>query len=129
MSILRAMAQNRELVMHNNALALEAYRKIVDSKTNTGSAEYFTGLQGLARLLSRGGDHEGALEVFKHVDINNLAGTWRPSMRISYGLALEAAGRKLEASQSYREVLADEKAAASHRRRAKEAIAGLHAGD
>lgn len=129
MSILRAMAQNRELVMHNDALALEAYRKIVDSKTNTGSAEYFTGLQGLARLLSRGGDHEGALEVFKHVDINNLAGTWRPSMRISYGLALEAAGRKLEASQSYREVLADEKAAASHRRRAKEAIAGLHAGD
>jgi hypothetical protein len=34
-------------------LALGTYRTIASSKTNTGSAEYFSGLQGAARLLTR----------------------------------------------------------------------------
>lgn len=129
LSILRVMAQNRELVLQDDAIALEAYRRIVDSKTNTGSAEYFTGLQGMARLLSRGGDHQGALETFDRVDIDKLAGSWRAAMRFSHGKTLEAADRKVEAMQSYREVLTDEKASQAHRRRAKEALAALQAED
>ena len=129
MSILRAMAQNSELVLQNDALAMQAYRKIVNSKTNTGSAEFFTGLQGVARLLSRGGDHRGALEVFNRVDINTLAGSWRAAMRLSYGQTLQAADRKVEASQAYREVLTDGKASESHRRRAEEAIAALQSAE
>ncbi|MDB4634151.1 DUF4838 domain-containing protein [Rubripirellula sp.] len=129
MSILRTMGQNRELVLQNDALAMEAFRKIVDSKTNTGSAEFFTGLQGVARLLSRGGDHREALDVFNRVDINTLAGSWRPSMRLSHGQTLEAAGRKAEAIQAYRLVLSDERASESHRRRAKDAITALQGGD
>jgi tetratricopeptide (TPR) repeat protein len=129
LSILRVMAQNRELVLQDDAIALEAYRRIVDSKTNTGSAEYFTGLQGMARLLSRGGDHQGALETFDRVDIDKLAGSWRAAMRFSYGKTLAAADRKVEAMQSYREVLTDEKASQAHRRRAKEALAALQAED
>ncbi len=125
MRILRLMAQNREFVLEDDAFAMEAYRRIADSKTNTGSAEYFTGLQGVARLLSRGGDHEGALEVLSRVEIQKLAGSWRAAMRLSYGLALEAADHNDEALQSYREVLADEKASQSTRRRAKKAIESL----
>ncbi|MDB4749444.1 DUF4838 domain-containing protein [Rubripirellula sp.] len=129
MSILRAMGQNREFVLKNDALAMETYRRIVDSNTNTGSAEYFTGLQGAARLLTRNGEFEDAFEVLDLVDIENLAGSWRGAMRLSYSQTLEAAGRKSEALQLYRKVMTDEKASKTHRQRAKEAIAALKGGD
>jgi tetratricopeptide (TPR) repeat protein len=129
MSILRAMGQNREFVLKDDVLAMETYRRIVDSNTNTGSAEYFTGLQGAARLLTRNGDFEDAFEVLDLVDIENLAGSWRGAMRLSYSQTLEAAGRKSESLQLYRKVMTDEKATQTHRQRAKEAIAALKGGD
>ncbi|MDB4474916.1 hypothetical protein N9069_00230, partial [bacterium] len=66
---------------------------------------------------------------FNRVDINTLAGSWRAAMRLSYGQTLQAADRKVEASQAYREVLTDGKASESHRRRAEEAIAALQSAE
>lgn len=128
MSILRAMGQNRELVLKDDDLAIATYRRIADSKTNTGGADYFTGVQGAARMLTRRGEYEDAFDVLNLIDIENVAGSWRGAMRLSYSQTLEAAGRGVEAVQWYREVVADEKALQSHRQRAKEAIAALKSG-
>jgi tetratricopeptide (TPR) repeat protein len=129
MSILRTMGHNRETVLKNDDLALETYRTIASSKTNTGSAEYFTGLQGAARLLTRRGDYDGALKVLNLVDLEKLGGSWRGSMRLSRGQTLEAAGRKADALKSYRDVVTDESASESHRRAARKAAAALESGN
>ena len=122
MSIFRTMAHNRETVLKNDDLALETYRTIASSKTNTGSAEYFTGLQGAARILTRRGEYDEAIKVLDLVDPEKLGGSWRGSMRLSRGQTLEAAGRKADALKSYRDVVTDESAAESHRRAAREAV-------
>lgn len=129
MSILRTMGQNRETVLRNDDLALETYRTITSSKTNTGSAEYFFGLQGAARLLSRRGDDAEALNVLNLVDPEKLGGNWRGSMRLARGRTLAAAGRKAEALKAYRDVVTDESASASHRRAAREAAVALESGN
>jgi tetratricopeptide (TPR) repeat protein len=129
MSILRTMGHNRETVLKNDDLALETYRTIASSKTNTGSAEYFTGLQGAARLLTRRGDYAEALQVLNLVDPEKLGGSWRGSMRLSRGQTLEAAGRKADALKSYRDVVTDESASESHRGAAKKAAAALESGN
>ena len=129
MSILRTMGQNRETVLKNDDLALETYRTIASSKTNTGSAEYFSGLQGAARLLTRRGDYAEALKVLNLVDPEKLGGSWRGSMRLSRGQTLEAAGRKADALKAYRDVVADESALEPHRRAAEKAAAALKSGN
>ena len=122
------MGHNRESVLKDDDLALEAYRTIASSKTNTGSAEYFTGLQGAARILTRRGKYAEALKVLSLVDSEKLGGSWRGSMRLSRGQTLEAAGQKADALKSYRDVLADESASESHRRAAEKAAAALDTG-
>ncbi|MHC4880358.1 MAG: DUF4838 domain-containing protein [Planctomycetota bacterium] len=129
MSILRAMGHNRETVLKNDDLALETYRTIASSKTNTGSAEYFTGLQGAARILTRRGEYDEALKVLDFVDPEELGGSWRGSMRLSRGQTLEAAGRKADALKAYRGVVADKSALEPHRRAAEKAAAALESGD
>ena len=129
MSILRTMGNNRETVLKNDDLALETYRTIASSKTNTGSAEYFSGLQGAARLLTRRGDYASAMKVLNLVDPEKLGGSWRGSMQLSRGQTLEAAGRKADALKSYRDVVTDESASESHRRAAREAAAALESGN
>ena len=125
MSILRTMGQNRETVLKDDDLALETYRTIASSKTNTGSAEYFSGLQGAARILTRRGDYAEALNVLNLVKPEKLVGSWRGSMRLSRGQTLEAAGRKAEALKSYPDVVTDESASEPHRRAAEKAAAAL----
>jgi hypothetical protein len=129
MSILRTMGQNRETVLKNDDLALETYRMIASSKTNTGSAEYFYGLQGVARLLTRRGDYVEALKVLNLVEPEKLGGSWRGSMRLARGRTLEAAGRKADALKAYHEVVADESALKPHRRAAEKAAAALKSGN
>lgn len=129
MSILRTMGHNRETVLKNDDLALETYRMIASSKTNTGSAEYFTGLQGAARILTRRGDYDGALKVLNLVDLEKLGGSWRGSMRLSRGQTLEAAGRKADAVKSYRDLVTDESALESDRQAAKKAATALESGN
>ena len=129
MSILRTMGHNRETVLKNDDLALETYRTIASSKTNTGSAEYFTGLQGAARLLTRRGDHDEALNVLNLVKPEKLGGSWRGSMLLCRGQTLEAAGRKADALKAYHDVLADGAASEPHRRTAERAAAALESGN
>jgi tetratricopeptide (TPR) repeat protein len=129
MSIFRTMGHNRETVLKNDDLALKTYRTIASSKTNTGSAEYFTGLQGATRLLTQRGDYDEALKVLNLVDLEKLGGSWRGSMRLSRGQTLEAAGRKADALKSYRDVVTDESASESHRRAARKAAAALESGN
>lgn len=124
-SILGLTASNREQVLKNDDLALEAYRTIADSTTNTGSAEYFTGLQGAARILSRRGEHDEAIRVLDRVDAEKLGGSWSGSMLLARGQTLEAAGRKAEALQAYRAVLSSQQALGPHRNMAEAAIARL----
>jgi predicted negative regulator of RcsB-dependent stress response len=125
MSILAAMASNRERVLKNDDLALEAYRTIADSTTNTGSAEYFSGLQGAARILTRRGEYDEALQVLDLVDAEKLGGSWSGSMILVRGQTLEAAGRKAEALQAYRAVLSSKQALGTHRNTAETAIKRL----
>ena len=125
MSILRTMAHNRETVLKDDDLALETYRTIASSKTNTGSAEYFTGLQGAARILTRRGEYDEALKVLSLVDPEKLGGSWTGSMWLSRGQTLEAAGRKSEALKAYRAVLSSKAAHQAHRKVAEVAIKRL----
>jgi hypothetical protein len=125
MSILRTMGHNRETVLKNDDLALETYRTIASSKTNTGSAEYFTGLQGAARILTRRGEYDEALKVLKLVDAERLSGSWTGSMLLARGQTLKAAGRKAEALNAYRAVLSSKGALATHRLTAEKAIEQL----
>ena len=91
-------------------------------KTNTGSAEYFSGLQGAARLLTRRGDYAEALKVLNLVEPEKLGGRWRGALLLSRGQTLEAAGRNADAQKAYRDVLADGLALSVHKRAAQEAI-------
>ena len=125
MSILRTMGHNRETVLKNEDLALETYRTIASSKTNTGSAEYFTGLQGAARILTRRGKHGEALKVLDLVDAEKLGGSWSGSMFLARGQTLQAAGRNAAALESYRAVLSSKGALTAHRLTAEKAIEKL----
>lgn len=124
-SIWGLMASNREQVLKNDDLALEAYRQIATSTTATGSAEYFTGLQGAARILSRRGEHDEALRILDLVDAEKLGGSWSASMLLARGRILEAAGRNADALQAYRAVLSSQQALSTHQNTAEAAIARL----
>jgi len=126
MSILRMMAHNRETVLKDEDAALETYRMIARSKTNTGSAEYYYGVQGAARILTRRGKLDEALEVLNLVGVEKLSGYWRGSMLLALGETLAAAGRKDEAVKAFRDVLEDESAEARNRQRAEKEIEALN---
>ena len=100
-------------------------KTLASSKTNTGSADYVTGLQGAARIFTRRGEYDEALKVLNLVDAEKLGGSWTASMLLARGRALEAAGRKSEALKSYRAVMSSKGALAAHRRAADEAIKRL----
>jgi len=125
LSILQTVGANCERVLGNDDQALEAYQSIAASRTATGSAEYFTGLQGAARILTRRGKHAEALKVLDLVDAEKLGGSWTGSMLLSRGQTLEAAGRKVDASKAYRAVLSSKSAHEAHRKAAQQAITQL----
>ena len=125
LSILSAMARNRETVLKDDKLALETWRKIAASTTNTGSAEYYTGLQGAARILTKQEKYEEAIGILDQVDAKKLSGSWAPSMLFSRAETLAAAGRKDEAIKAYRAVIDHEAVHNNHREKAKQAIAEL----
>jgi tetratricopeptide (TPR) repeat protein len=128
MSILRIMGFNRERILEDDDAALETYREITGQTRNTGSAEYFYGVQGAARILTRRGKFDEALEVLDLVDVDKLSGSWRGSMLLARGQTLAAAGRKDEALEAYRRVLADESALKTHQEAAGEAAKELESG-
>lgn len=124
-SILSAMARNRETVLSDDDLALETYRQIAGSTTNTGGAEYFSGLQGAARILTKQQNFDEALRILDQVDAEALGGSWAPSMTLSRAQTLAAAGRENEALEAFRTVLKFEAASKAHRESAEAAIEQL----
>lgn len=121
-SLLGAIARNREIVLKDDDLALETYRRIAASKTNTGGADYFSGLQGAARLLTRQGKFDEALKILDQVDANKMGGTWTGSMLMSRASTLQAAGRKEEAIKVYHAVLENKSATKRDKDAAREGI-------
>ncbi|MEX2577474.1 MAG: DUF4838 domain-containing protein [Verrucomicrobiales bacterium] len=128
LSLLRAMGQNRESVLEDDEAALEAYRAIIDSTTHTGGADYYYGLQGAARVLTRQKNYDEALAVLERVDAESMGGSWRGSLRLSRAEVLAAAGRKTEAAEEYRAVATDKEAIGAHRKRAEAAARELGEG-
>ena len=124
-SLLRVMGHNRETVLKNDDLALKTYLAIVHAKTNTGGAEYFSSLQGAARILTRRGEYDEALKMLDRVDAEKLGGSWTGSMLLARGQTLQAAGRKAEALQTYRAVLSSKSASLTHRRAAEKGIESI----
>ena len=125
MSILSAMARNRETVLEDDNLALETFRRIAASNTNIGSAEYYSGLQDAARILTKQGKFDEAMNILKQVDAGKLGGSWAPSMLYSQAETLAAAGRNKEALDAYRSVVDHKSVAHKHKERAEQAIAEL----
>ena len=95
---------------------------MANSATNTGGSDFFTGLQGAARLLAKKGDYEEGLAVLDRADPAKLAGSWASSLKISRAEVLAAAGRKDEAATIYREIVDDPAAQRAIREKAGEAL-------
>jgi tetratricopeptide (TPR) repeat protein len=116
------LGKNREENLKNDAAALEAYQQIAGLQRNTGSAEYFRGVVGAARILTKQGQFEEALAVLERVDAENLRGYWRGALLLALGEALEAAGRKEDALVAFRKVLADDTVIPQQQEAAQQAV-------
>jgi len=121
-SILLHIGRNRETVLKDDAAALETYQRITAQTGNTGSADYFCGVQGAARILTRRGRFDDALATLRRVEIDELRGHWRGAMFRSLGDALKTAGRNKDALAAYREVLEETEASDGDRKAAEDAI-------
>jgi len=117
-----ALGANRENNLDDTAAALAAYRQIATASRNTGSATYYRGVQGAARILRNSGRSDEALATLRKVDAARLHGYWHGSMHVALGKTLAAAGRTDEALAAYRAVLANQDASGADRRAAGEAI-------
>ena len=125
MSILRAIGQNRETTLADDDKALEIYRQIAESGKNTGSAEYYYGLLGAVRILTKQKHCDDALALLDSVDTGKLKGTWLGSFLLARGDTLSAAGRTGEALAAYRNLLASDSMIPQHREKAEAAIRAM----
>lgn len=76
-SLLLAMAQNRERNLADDTGALEAYSVIIAGRQRIGGADEYAALQSIARIQSRLGQYDEALQTLNRVDLESLQGTWR----------------------------------------------------
>ena len=75
-SIREVLASNRETNLKDDTAALSAYREIIDSATQLRSAEHYTAVAGVARILTKRGQFDEALAVLRKVEIDKLRGAW-----------------------------------------------------
>ncbi|MCH5377154.1 MAG: tetratricopeptide repeat protein, partial [Planctomycetes bacterium] len=113
---------NRETNLKDDAAALQAFQQIALENRNNGSATYFRGVQGAARILSRQGKHDDALDTLRIVDVSGLRGYWYGAILLATGETLKAAGRSDEALAAYRKLVADDSVIPQHRDAAQQAI-------
>jgi tetratricopeptide (TPR) repeat protein len=124
LGLLRSIAHNREMVLGDDPGALEFYRRITEGNQG-GGADYYYGLEGAARILTRQQDYDGALAVFDRVDFGKTQGSWRSSLRLSRADVLAAAGKAVEARKDLEAILADNQAQPSVKARASTALEEL----
>jgi tetratricopeptide (TPR) repeat protein len=127
LKILRTIAGNRETRLKDDDAALETYLQIAAATKNNGSADYFSGVQGAARILTRRGKFDEAIAILRRVDVGRLRGYWRGSMLLAHGETLDAAGRTDEAIAALRAVISDDSTQAHHRQTARERIDAIEA--
>lgn len=82
-SVLLVLGQNREHGLKQDDRALEAYQSIVDGKTRIGGADEYSALQGIARILTRGGRPDEALRVLGRAEVEKLQGVWKANIQKS----------------------------------------------
>ena len=126
-SLLGAIARNRETLLKDDDRALEAYRQIADSKFSTGGADYFSALQGAARLLTRQKKFNEALKILARVEAEKLGGSWSANMLLSRAETLAAAGRNDEAVKTFQAVLKNKSASKAFKTKAEAAIQRIQA--
>ena len=116
------LGENREQRLQDDEGALAFFREVAMQTTGTGSADYYRGVQGAARVLVRLGDREDALETIRRVKSRDLRGHWRGAMLLSEAEVLSAIGRGEEAKEIYRDLADDPLATSGHRKEAGERI-------
>lgn len=77
---LLALAQNRERNLNADDKALEAYGAIVADRERLGSADEYSALQGIARILTRKGRFDEALATLNRANPEKLQGSWRTNI-------------------------------------------------
>ena len=105
-SILVNLGHNRETNLKDDARALAAYRLNFEGKSRIGGAEEFRSVQQAARILSRQGKHDEALQTLARIDAAKQSGSWGATTYAIQGDLLTAAGRKSEARGAYQKALA-----------------------
>lgn len=125
MGILKTIGQNRERVLSDNVGALETYRIMVESTTNTGGADFYEAVLGATRILTGQGNHEEALGMFDKVDTGRVSGSWGVSLLLGRANTLKAAGRGEEAREMFQTVLENDSASDRQKKEAESALGSL----
>ena len=105
-SILANLGHNRETNLKDDVGALAAYRQNFESKERIGGSEELRSIQQAARILSRQGKHDYALQTLARIDAAKQTGSWGATTYAIQGDLLTTAGRKQEARSAYQNALA-----------------------
>ncbi|MDA1161229.1 MAG: hypothetical protein O2983_16620, partial [Planctomycetota bacterium] len=79
-SLLLTLASNREHNLGDDDRALEAFNAIVAGRERIGGADEYGALQGIARILTRRGHYDEALQTLNRANPDKLQGTWRDNI-------------------------------------------------
>ena len=118
-----ALGQAQELLKQDDKAALAAYRAVYENAVTVGGADELGAVQAVARILTRQLQTDAALAELDRIDTEKLGGTWRHSTLLARADAHAAAGRKAEALNLCREVLADPAAEKRHHEAATKKLA------
>lgn len=124
-SIRLLMGLNRETNLKDDAGALEAYRKNLESKTSIGGADEFRSVERAAAIRVRRGELDQALATFDVVNFESLTGYWRMVMLMSRGECFAAAGKTEQAVSDFQAVLTDNAASKAQRETAQKRLESL----
>jgi len=125
LTIRRMIGSNQETNLQDDAAALQTFTQIAQQTANGGAADYFSAVQGAARILSRRKKFKEAIAVLDLVKTDRLKGHWGGAIRLSRGAVLTAADHPQAAIAVYQQVLNDNSATPQHKAEAKKAIAAL----
>lgn len=89
-SLLLTLALNRQSNLGDEDGALEAFTAIVEGKKRIGSSNEFGALQGIARIQTRRGQYDEAMETLNRANPEQLKGTWRENILKSIAEVNEA---------------------------------------
>ena len=124
-SIRQTIGSNRENNLKDDTAALTTYREIIEGQKQLGSADQYYAVQGIARILSKGGKFDEAIAALNKVEIAKLRGVWHGNLAASLGDTLLAAGRKTEAIAAYQSIIADDTVDPGQRKAAEEKITAM----